>query len=147
MRSGRQAELFDETGHAAFTPAEPEAVRPPEPAPVPAPAPARTVVSVEAGRRRRSKVIATHRAAPATRVSSVTATAKAARGAVARHLLMSQSISSGQEESRWFSVPQRVLLPRYQLFEGAQDAVREDEGGLRIGPRSMRTQRGQVWFV
>ena len=73
--------------------------------------------------------------------------ATAARGAVARQLVLSQSISSGREESRWFSVPQRVLLPRFQLFEGA-DAVTEDETGrLRMGSPSTRAQRGRVWFV
>jgi len=140
MVFGQQAELFDAAGHAAFAP-----IDPPVPA-VPAPALPQTVVSVRSRSRTTARVVATTRVVPAPRVAAVAKTAAAARGSVARHLAMSQSLSSGKEESRWFSVPQRVLLPRFQLFEGA-DAVSEGPDGLRIGSPSMRTQRGRVWFV
>jgi len=146
---GRQAELFDASGQAdpsvACGPAaasdamilpgaRPEVVSIP-----------RTVVSVQSKSESTARVVATTRVAPAPR-AAVSEAAPAAPGAVARQLILSQSISSGREESRWFSVPQRVLLPRYQLFEGA-DAVTEDRGHLRVGSQSMRTQRGHVWFV
>lgn len=138
MVFGRQAELFDASGHAAFAPVEPA---------VPAaPVLPQTVVSVRSRSRTTARVVATTRVVSAPRVAAVAKTATAARGSVARHLAMSQSLSSGKEESRWFSVPQRVLLPRFQLFEGA-DAVTEGPDGLRIGSPSMRTQRGRVWFV
>ncbi|NLG35502.1 MAG: hypothetical protein GX548_09140 [Lentisphaerae bacterium] len=144
---GRQTELFDDAGQAVFTPAEPSAE-----APVSAP-PAvasrvlpQTRVSVRSPSKTSSRVVVTRRAPAVTRVAAVPKTAGATRGAVARQLILSQSISSGREDSRWFSVPQRVLLPRYQLFEGS-DGVSEDPGGLRVGGRSMRTQRGHVWFV
>lgn len=104
------------------------------------------VVSVRSKSRTTARVVATTRMEVPTRVAAVAKTETTARGAVARHLVMSQSISSGQEESRWFSVPQRVLLPRFQLFEGA-DAVTEGPEGLRIGSPAMRAQRGRVWFV
>jgi hypothetical protein len=150
---GRQTELFDETGQAAFTPAEPVVVLPSAapvapavPKAVPRVAP-RTLVSVQARSASSARRIATTRPHAAVRVAAVAKTGTAARGTVARHLLMSQSISSGREESRWFSVPQRALLPRYQLFEGADGVTEEAGGGLRIGARSMRTQRGHVWFV
>jgi hypothetical protein len=123
MTLGRQAELFDESGQAVFTPAVPRAG-------------GRAAVAAAARRRRPRRGAADDCVGAArpgldargggddprgggARVAAVARTATAARGAVARHLVMSQSISSGKEESRWFSVPQRVLLPRYQLFEGA----------------------------
>jgi hypothetical protein len=148
MTFERQTELFDDAGHAVYTPEERTA---PGPAVLSAPAvPAarsipQTRVSVRSPSKSTARVVVTRRSA-ATRVAAVPRSADAARGAVARQLVMSQSISSGREDLRWFSVPQRVLLPRYQLFEGS-DAVTEDPGGLRIGGRSMRTQRGHVWFV
>ena len=117
-------------------------------APVAAPAAARTLVSVHARSRTGARVVATTRAVAATRVAAMPKTAAVAgsRGEVGRHLVMSQSLSSGREESRWFSVPQRTLLPRFQLFEGA-DAVVEEQGSLRIGSPALKTQRGRVWFV
>jgi len=124
--------LFDAAGQAVAVPA--------------APAQPRTVVSVQAKSRTGARVVATTRAAAATRVAAVPKTAANARGEVGRHLVMSQSLSSGREESRWFSVPQRTLLPRFQLFEGAE-AVIEEPGGLRIGSPALKTQRGRVWFV
>ncbi len=147
MTFGRQTELFDDAGHVVYSPAA-RPVEAPAVLPVPAAAPrsiAQTRVSVRTPSRTSARVVVTRRTA-ATRVAAVTKSVGTARGAVARQLLMSQSISSGREDSRWFSVPQRVLLPRYQLFEGA-DAVTEDPGGLRVGARSMRTPRGHVWFV
>ncbi len=149
MTLGRQAEMFDESGHVA-APAQriqtgsDTLVMPgarPEMITIP-----RTVVSVQSKSESTARVVATTRVVSAPRVSAVTKTKTAARGTVARQLIMSQSISSGREESRWFSVPQRVLLPRYQLFEGT-DGVTEEQGGLRVSSRSMRTQRGHVWFV
>ena len=124
---------------------------PVEPAAVPAVPPAakaisQTIVSVHSKSRTTARVVATTRVVAATRVAAVSKTASSARCEMGRHLVMSQSISSGREESRWFSVPQRVLLPRVQLFEGA-DAVVEEGGNLRIGSPSTRTQRGRVWFV
>jgi hypothetical protein len=151
MTFGRQAELFDEAGQAALPPAEraetPVAeVRPlPETRPEPR-AVAQAIVSVHSRSKSTARVIATTRVIPVPRVAAVARAATAARGAVAHQLLMSQSISSGKEESRWFSVPQRVLLPRYQLFEGA-DAVTEEGGRLHIGSPSTRAQHGHVWFV
>ena len=118
-------------------------------APVAAAAPvARTLVSVHARSRTGARVVATTRAVAATRVAAMPKTAAVAgsRGEVGRHLVMSQSLSSGREESRWFSVPQRTLLPRFQLFEGA-DAVVEEQGSLRIGSPALKAQRGRVWFV
>lgn len=139
--------MFDSAGQATFTPAERAA--PPVAAPEAKPAAKaipRTIVSVHSRSRTTARVVATTRVAAPVRVAAVARTAPAACGQVARHLVMSQSLSSGKEESRWFSVPQRVLLPRYQLFEGA-DAVTEEGGRLTIGTPSMRTQRGRVWFV
>ena len=148
MVLGRQAELFDESGHAAYGPVARAALPVSDAFSLPEAAPAvpRKIVSVHSKSKTTARVIATTRVIPAIRVASISRTAPAARGAVARQLVRSQSISSGKEEARWFSVPQRVLLPRFQLFEGA-DAVTEDEGGLRIGSPSMRTQSGRVWFV
>ena len=80
------------------------------------------------------------------RVSAVATTPATALGVMARQLVKSQSISSGKEEARWFSVPQRALLPRFQLFEGS-DAVTEDGGSLTIASPATRPQRGKVWFV
>ena len=146
-----QAELFDSAGQATFTPAR----RGPAPAgdawaaPVAKPAvktAPQTIVSVHSKSRTTARVVATTRVDVPVRVAAVAKTGTPSRGSVARHLVMSQSISSGKEESRWFSVPQRVLLPRFQLFEGA-DAVTEGPEGLRIGSPSMRAQRGRVWFV
>jgi hypothetical protein len=151
MTIGRQAEMFDAAGHVALQPAvrvAPPAAEPPV-APLALPMPKtvpQTIVSVQSKSRTTARVVATTRVAVATRVASVAKTATAARGAVARQLVRSQSISSGSEESRWFSVPQRVLLPRYQLFEGAA-AVTEDGGSLCIGSPSTRAQHGRVWFV
>ena len=152
MTFGRQAELFDAAGHVALPAAARAALPEPVAAPVRPAAPvapkpmAQTVVSVHSKSASTARVVATTRVAPATRVAAVAKSTTAARGAVAFQLVRSQSISSGREESRWFSVPQRVLLPRFQLFEGAA-AVTEDEGGLRIGSPSTRAQHGQVWFV
>lgn len=147
MTLGRQAEMFDDAGRvappapAAFAPAVPAA------APVPAPAAPQTLVMVQPRSRAAARaIVTTRRVAVPVRVASVAKGAVPARGTVARHLLMSQSISSGKEESRWFSVPQRVLLPRFQLFEGAV-AVTEASGNLTVGSPATRTQRGQVWFV
>ncbi|MDY0145674.1 MAG: hypothetical protein RBS84_06770 [Kiritimatiellia bacterium] len=149
---GRQTELFDETGRVAYE-AAPSSEALPREVPVPVAAPVavrsapRTVVSVQSRSRRTARVVATTRARPATRVVAVSKAASTTKGDVARHLMMSQSLSSGREESRWFSVPQRALLPRYQLFEGA-DGVTEETGGiLRVNSRSKRAQRGCVWFV
>ena len=151
MTFGRQAELFDAAGHVALPAAERVAatvpVAPARPAAAPAPkAVAQTIVSVYSKSTSTARVVATTRVAVATRVAAVAKSATAARGAVAFQLVRSQSISSGSEVSRWFSVPQRVLLPRFQLFEGAA-AVTEDDGGLRIGSPATRAQHGQVWFV
>jgi hypothetical protein len=71
----------------------------------------------------------------------------AARAGLGFHLLRSGSISSGQEEERWFSVPRRPLLPRYRLFEGREPAARDSRGHIRVEPQSIRTLRGHVWFV
>ena len=149
---GRQAELFDAAGKASYRPIERVALpvadsfSAPEAKPA-APAIAQTLVSVHSKSKTTARVVATTRVVAATRVAAVPKTAAGARGQVARRLVMSQSISSGKEGARWFSVPQRVLLPRYQLFEGS-DAVTEDGGGgLRIGSPSMRAQSGRVWFV
>jgi hypothetical protein len=152
MTFGRQAEMFDAAGHVALPAVERVATTPgdgarAQPAAQPLPrAMAQTIVSVHSKSRATARVVATTRVAAATRVTSVAKTATAARGAVAFQLVRSQSISSGREESRWFSVPQRVLLPRYQLFEGA-DAVIEEGDSLRLGSPSTRAQHGRVWFV
>jgi len=145
MTLGQQAELFDESGQLAF---EPVAPPPPPVAAVPSAAPAvpQTIVSVRSKSRTTARVVATTRVARATRVAAVPKAATPVRGAVARQLVLSQSISSGKEEARWFSVPQRALLPRYQLFEGAV-AVTEDAGGLRIDAPAARLHKGHVWFV
>ncbi len=151
MTLGRQAEMFDEAGQVSAPVPTPASVTRSDSMILPGARPAmvsipRTVVSVRSRSTSSARVVATTRVVSAPRVSAVAKTKTAARGAVAHQLIMSQSISSGREESRWFSVPQRVLLPRYQLFEGA-DAVTEDRGSLRVSSRSMRTQRGHVWFV
>ncbi len=138
--------MFDAAGQAVAAPVARPAAPAPAAAPVAAPAAARTLVSVHAKSRTGARVVATTRAVAATRVAAVSKTAAGARGEVGRHLVMSQSLSSGREESRWFSVPQRTLLPRFQLFEGA-DAVIEEQGSLRIGSPALKTQRGRVWFV
>ena len=124
---------------------------PVEPVAVPAAAPAAkaippTIVAVHAKSRTPARVAAPTPVVAATRDAAVSKTASSARSEMGRHLVMSQSISSGREESRWFSVPQRVLLPRFQLFEGA-DAVVEEGRNLRIGSPATRSQRGRVWFV
>ena len=151
MTLGQQAELFDESGHVAVPASSRRVETISDSIVMPGVRPGaisipRTIVSVQSKSKATARVVATTRVMSAPRVSAVARTETASRGGVARHLMMSQSISSGREESRWFSVPQRVLLPRYQLFEGA-DAVTEERGGLRVGSRSMHTQRGHVWFV
>ena len=144
MTLGRQAELFDAAGQAVVAPIAPA---PAVPAARPAvPAMPQTLVSVHSKSRTTARVVATTRVVAATRVAAVSKTATVARNEMGRRLVMSQSISSGSGESRWFSVPQRVLLPRFQLFEGA-DAVVEEKGNLRIGSPATRAQRGRVWFV
>ena len=148
---GEQAELFDASGRVTYSPAETldlpveEIVSAPKAKSVASAIP-QTVVSVHSKSKTTARVVATTRVLAPVRAAVVSKAVPAGRGVVGRQLVRSQSISSGREESRWFSVPQRVLLPRYQLFEGA-NAVTEDEGGLRIGSPSMRTQSGRVWFV
>ncbi len=151
MTLGQQAELFDESGHIAAPAPSRRIETAPDMIVMPGVRPSaisipRTIVSVHSKSKSTARVVATTRVMSSPRVSAVARTETTASGGVARQLIMSQSISSGREESRWFSVPQRVLLPRYQLFEGA-DAVTEDRGSLRVNSRSMRTQRGHVWFV
>ena len=147
MTFGRQAELFDATGQTAIVAPVARPVPAAASAPVKSAVPAvpQTIVSVHSRSRTTARVVATTRVVAATRVTAMPKAA-ATHGEVGRHLMMSQSLSSGREESRWFSVPQRILLPRYQLFEGA-DAVVEEAGSLRIGSPSTRSQRGRVWFV
>lgn len=128
--------MFDEAGQVTLAA---------QPAPAVQPAARRTIVSVQSRSRTTARVVATTRVPAATRVMAVPRAA--ARGEVARHLFMSKSLSSGKEGSRWFSVPQRVLLPRYQLFEGTEAVVEERPGQWRIGSPSLRHARGQVWFV
>ncbi len=143
--------MFDAAGQVAVQPDEraaapqPQAAARPEAKPLALPIP-RTIVSVHSRSRTTARVVATTRVLAVPRVAVVAKTAVAARNEVGRHLVMSQSISSGKEESRWFSVPQRVLLPRFQLFEGA-DAVTEEGDRLTVGSPSTRAQRGRVWFV
>lgn len=149
---GRQTELFDETGEVAYEAVRPHEARPQEtpvsvaPSVAVRPAP-RTVVSVQSRSRQSTRIVSTTRSHPATRVAVVSKAASRSQGDVARHLMMSQSLSSGREESRWFSVPQRALLPRYQLFEGEAGVTEETNGRLRVNTRSKRSQRGCVWFV
>jgi hypothetical protein len=149
---GRQTELFDETGEVAYEAVRPHEARPQEtpvsvaPSAAVRPAP-RTVVSVQSRSRQSTRIVSTTRSQPATRVAVVSKAASRSQGDVARHLMMSQSLSSGREESRWFSVPQRALLPRYQLFEGEAGVTEEANGRLRVNTRSKRSQRGCVWFV
>ena len=148
---GEQAELFDAAGRVAYSPAEVPIVPVEEIVSAPKAKPAvsaipQTVVSVHSKSKTSARVIATTRVLAPVRAVTVSKAVPAGRGGVGRHLVMSQSISSGREESRWFSVPQRVLLPRYQLFEGA-DAVTEDGSGRKIGSPSRRTQSGRVWLV
>lgn len=149
---GRQTELFDETGQVAYEAAPPSEALPRETPVSVTPSAAvrpitRTVVSVQSRSRQTARVVSTFRARPATRVTAVSKAVRASHGDVARHLMMSQSLSSGREESRWFSVPQRALLPRFQLFEGAAGVTEETGGILRVHSRSKRAQRGCVWFV
>ncbi len=147
---GEQAELFDATGRVISQPeasvGSVEAVVPASKAKPVVSAIPQTVVSVQSKSKTTARVVATTRVVTPVRAVAVSQAVPAVRGGMGRQLVRSQSISSGREESRWFSVPQRVLLPRYQLFEGG-DAVTEDERGLRIGSPSMRTQSGRVWFV
>lgn len=70
-----------------------------------------------------------------------------ARAGLGFHLVRSGSISSGQEEGRWISVPRRPLLPRYRLFEGREPVSEDSRGRIHIEPHSIRTLRGHVWFV
>lgn len=79
-------------------------------------------------------------AQPAARVMSE-------RAGLAFHLVRARSISSGQEEGRWFSVPHRPLLPRYRLFVGANPVQEDSNGRIHLEPHSMKTHRGNVWFV
>ncbi len=144
MGFGHQEEMFDAAGQVAVPWAEPAPAAPVRTEPA---VPARTtVVSVRSKSRTTGRVVATTHVAVPTRVSAVATTPATALGVMARQLVQSQSISSGREDARWFSVPQRALLPRLQLFEGAS-AVAEDHGTLRIGSPATRPQRGQVWFV
>ena len=141
--------MFDAAGQVAV----PWAARAPAPA-VEAPAPAtpvapsvrQTIVSVRPRSRATGRPVVTTRVEAPVRVSAVATTPATALGVMARQLVVSQSISSGKEEARWFSVPQRALLPRFQLFEGS-DAVTEDGGSLTIASPATRPQRGKVWFV
>jgi len=88
------------------------------------------------------RVAAVHAAAPA--VSAVRE-----EGAIARQLLLSQSLyfSSGREEPRRYSVPRRALLPRFQLFAGGDGVVSDGRGHFTLPRRDLKSQRGQVWFV
>lgn len=144
MTLGRQENLFDESGQPAFVPPT-STIFEEEAGPAAMTLP-KTDVSVHRRSKTTARVVATTRPARVTRVMSVARTEKASAGGMARHLAMSQSISSGSEETRWFSVPQRVLLPRYQLFTGG-DSVREERGGLRIVSSSSASSHGRVWFV
>jgi hypothetical protein len=154
MTLGEQATLFDDEGRVtvgAVPEAEPvlEPVRPAVRRIVP-----KTVISAQTRVNGRITGITVTRAATLDApVEHTTAVAKAptasvaASRAIARHLVMSKSLYSGQEESRRFSVPRRALRPHFQLFEGAAAIVEDDHGGIRLNQRELRTQRGQVWFV
>jgi|LSQX01.1.fsa_nt_gb hypothetical protein len=147
MVLGEQAELFDESGQVTFQ-AAPELELPakPEVAVQAEAQPGRTMVTVQPHARQAARVVATRRVAPVVKAVATTKVIQA-RGDVARHLLMSQSISSGKEHARRFSVPRRALLPRFQLFEGAAGVVEDERGNMKLPWRSMRKQRGRVWFV
>lgn len=144
MVLGQQQEMFDDAGQVtvpwAERPAPPAAEKPVESVARP------TVVSVRAKSRATGRVVATTQAAARTRVAAIASAPSRTHHAMARQLVLSQSISSGREEARWFSVPQRALLPRYQLYEGAV-GVMETRRGLVIAPPATRAQRGRAWFV
>ena len=147
MVLGHQEEMFDAAGQVAVPWAD-RAPAPEAPAPAAAETPVvrQTIVSVRPRSRATGRTIVTTRVEAPVRVSAVATTPATALGVMARQLVVSQSISSGKEEARWFSVPQRALLPRIQLFEGS-DAVTEDGGSLTIASPATRPQRGKVWFV
>ena len=93
------------------------------------------------------RVAAARAAAPAVAAPAVAAVRE--EGAIARQLLMSQSLyfSSGREEPRRYSVPRRALLPRFQLFAGGDGVVSDGRGHFTLPRRDLKSQRGQVWFV
>lgn len=152
MTLGEQATLFDDEGRVtigAVPEAEPvrEPVRPAVRRIVP-----NTVISAQTRVNGRITGItvtraATLDAAPVNTVAVAAAREVAAGRAIARHLVMSQSILSGKEETRRFSVPRRSLRPHFLLFEGCESVVEDGCGGYRLNQRNLRTQRGQVWFV
>lgn len=159
MVLGEQARLFDDEGQVAVTLPEGGAgraeVRQPARKVVPRTVP-NTVVSAQSRVNGKIVGITVTRAStldmavPKARAAAVAAApvaAVAASRSIARHLVMSQSILSGPEETRRFSVPLRALRPHFQLFEGAAAVVEDDHGGIRLNQRELRTQRGQVWFV
>ena len=147
----RQAELFDDAGEAVYTPAVAEegeraaATRMGVALAQPANGVLTLVSGLVAGRGE-AKAVVTRRAKTASRATVVSQAQAAASNEVARHLVMSLSISSGKEQARRFSVPRRALLPRYQLFEGASSVV-EESGQLHLCGREARKGRGHVWFV
>lgn len=113
-----------------------------------------TEVSVRARDRRTARVVATTRSRSRVAASTATAAASAeAAAAVAlpgtliRSLGRSNSLSRGQDEVRWYSVPRRTVLPRYRLFAGA-DAVHQDRrtGIMTVEPRATHASRSRVWF-
>lgn len=150
MRLGRQAKLFDDDGEVSgdvrVGPGGAAALT------LPGAAVAGTQVEVSGARASaRGRRVAVTRARVRTHAATSAAAleaARAARGAMVRQLCMSQSISRGGDEPRWYSVPHRgVCLPRYQLFDSA-DAVEQDPktGRMTVNAREMRVVRGRVWF-
>jgi len=144
LRLGRQGQLFDDDGEISgdvrVGPGGALAL------------PVGTQVEVAGSRASaRGRGVAVTRARVRTHAATSAAAleaALAARGAMVRQLCMSQSISRGGDEPRWYSVPHRgVRLPRYQLFDSAE-AVDQDPrtGRMTVHAREMRVVRGRVWF-
>ena len=156
MVLGEQTRLFDDDGQVAVSlPDAPAAVQQPLRKAVSRVVP-NTVVSAQSRVNGKVVGITVTRAATldtaavqakAVSVAAAPSAAVAASRAIARHLVMSRSIYSGPEATRRFSVPRRALRPHFQLFEGAEGVIEDEQGGFRLNQREVKTQRGQVWFV
>lgn len=130
--SVRQGELWDEQGQpmvAALAPAMPEAA----PAVAPLRAACRTLGAAA------MPVAKTKTFAQKTRNTS--------KADIARMLVLSKSIYDGKDADRWFSVPQRSILPRLQLYEGSAEVEDGHVMHSRQRPGPGGATSGHVWFV
>jgi hypothetical protein len=165
---------FDLSADSPASPAAPRAIAPaavpaavaePESAPAPAAEPAARRLPGAVGFSTRSGTLTalvdlvsrpSAPAVPVTRPLAIREAERAAaiasavpqRGAVARQLILSQSLYRGSvsDVAKHPSVPRRAILPRFQLFEGEAGVVQDKDGGFLIPARGKKA-RGNVFFV